>query len=144
LVAIDPGRSTGFVDITLDEDGPGITHAAVVSWDDRFSLEQLIYGREAMANGPPDAIVVESFRLFANKAAEQVGEEFPSVRVIGLVELVAHQHNHLDRIFFQQPAVRKRIQIKEPFKSQLPKSPHARDAFQHARYYWIMKLGVKI
>lgn len=136
LIAFDPGRTTGVVVAhTTDgvtNSGPkfDIDQSFAFGWDDRFMV---VYNLLATL---PDAIVVESFYLFKHQSEHQIGSEFPSVRVIGVIEAYAWQLTIFDRIHYQQPSVRKRVAVL-PEHQVVEMSPHTGSAYRHLRHYLI-------
>lgn len=147
IVGIDPGETTGFVDVRLYNNGNHVVVAKLVTWENRFTLDELIWGMPITKFDdfsppvpPPDAVVVESFRLYAHAAANQINHDFPSVRIIGIVETVLNAAGCLDRLFFQPASIRQSVQIPEEVKETLGSSPHTQDAYCHVRYFVITKL----
>lgn len=135
IIGIDPGRTSGYVDLVIEDDGTIlVAKAQEVLWDERFRFKEFLdYYAGVMLpfNMLPDAIVIEAFTLRAAEAHHQVGSDFPSVRIIGLVEAYAYELDILDRIVFQ-PATLKEFVKK---KHELPASEHVLDAYKHARYF---------
>ena len=141
IIGIDPGRTTGFVDLLEDDDGAlHVLEAMEVLWDERFRLRELIEGMpiqvdERNQDEPlylsPHAIVIEAFNLRAADAHHQVGSDFPSVRIIGIVEAFANDLGVLGRIVYQPASLKEFVKL----KNKLPASDHIEDAYRHARYF---------
>jgi hypothetical protein len=136
IVAIDPGEATGVAIVSVDlhdHDVDSVLQTYEIAWDDRFSLIPLITD---MRKAPllPNKIVVESFRLYPSEFQHQIGKEFPSVRVIGIIESACYLADMLDRIVLLPAHVKKNVKIRH----DLPKSEHIKDAYQLARYQIIM------
>lgn len=129
LLIVDPGLTTGIAHgvytggRTFD-----LLAAGEVGWYDRFSLRELIL---------PDIqhIVVESFRLYAHKAEDQINNSFPSVHIIGMVEAFAWLLNINSRIVYQPASVRTGVQVLPEHEAEVIGSAHMHDAYQHLRYY---------
>lgn len=79
----------------------------------------------------PDAVVVESFRLFPWKAGGQSFSRFETVEVIGVIKLLAEKHGV--KVVMQQPAEVTLIKIKRILKFD----KHARSALKHGLLYAI-------
>jgi len=134
ILGIDPGRTTGYVDIDLHENGEfEVVDTAEIVWEARFQIPDFINPSANTFDAPhlPDAIVVESFRLYPHKARSQIGNDFPSSQVIGIIELALYQNNIIDRIVRQPASSISRVKIFH----DLPASEHIRDAYKHARLY---------
>lgn len=137
IIAIDPGGTTGYVEVEASSDNFTLTKVTEISWSRRFSLkEHLLLGP------PPKAVVVESFRLYASKAEDQINSEFPSVRIIGALEAFLFDLGWIDRLVFQPASIRSRVKILDEHR-EVRKSPHTHDAYQHARYYFVTKVKNK-
>lgn len=133
LVAIDPGHTTGYVEAEATDGVLTLTKVLQIPWEERFSLMSLL-----CALPLPDAVIVESFRLYAHKARAQINNDFPSVRVIGIVEAAAYLVDILDRVHFQPASIRTRVQVLPEHQEVDRAGPHARDAYQHLRFFYAM------
>lgn len=138
IVAIDPGKTTGFCVLScpagvIDPNTYDVYQAHQVEWSDRFFFHAFFCAHRDHIR----AIIIERFKLFRNpKTMEsQINSEFPSVRVIGIVEAYAELFNLGDRIVFQEPNDRKSAQIPRMHHAALGTSDHVRDAYRHARYF---------
>jgi hypothetical protein len=140
IVAIDPGLTTGYVDLQLSFSDASIriVRAEEVRWERRFELEKLLFGAEEM---PPDdwphVVVVESFRLYAHKAKDQINNDFPSVRVIGTLEAFLNHRQIMNRLVLQPASVTALVAIEPEHARILGASEHMKDAYKHARYYML-------
>jgi len=137
LLGIDPGRTTGIC-IANDNDGLIVEHVEEVLWDDRFMFLSLLRTL-ADASGPLQlsAIVVESFHLYQHRAKQQVGSDFPSVQVIGIVEAAAFLYASSTCPIIYQPASSiARTEVLPQHKLSVGGSEHTKDAYKHVRYYW--------
>lgn len=134
LIAIDPGSTTGFVEAETSLVGITLLRVIEIPWERRFALRDLLWNEGSQP--VPDKVIIESFRLYAHRAQSQVNNDFPSVRVIGIVEAALHEFGWLDKLVFQPASVRSRVVVASPYREQL-RSPHTHDAFQHIRYYYV-------
>jgi len=145
IVAIDPGGTTGVC--AIEETAShveGVPDFQVVMveeilWENRLTFfEALFYGRLTTINGEPllpDVVVIESFRLRPGRAMEQIGSNFPSVRVIGIVEAFVALCINEPLLVFQEPSIIGRCEILAEHASMFRGLIHAGDAYRHARYY---------
>lgn len=132
FIGIDPGRTTGYVEAFRSDDGLEILEAYEIEWEDRFNLIPLIGAKVSKDPLVSTILVVESFVLFDHAFKHQVGSDFPSVRIIGIIEAAAWLANPRPPIIFQSASLKQRVQIVH----DLPKgSEHVRDAYRHIRYY---------
>lgn len=141
IVAFDPGKTTGFAEAVVSDDGTiQEVKTYILEWERRFAVYALLYG--ILKEAPlPDTVVVEAFRLYEHRMKSQVGSDFPSVQVIGIIETYCFEMGILERIVYQPASVLSRVTIPDAFKEQIQKSAHARDAFRHLRYYVVMRKG---
>lgn len=134
LIGIDPGRTTGFVEARLHDNGDfEVVRAIEIVWDRRFDLWPLIVHPET--DHLPTTAVMESFFLYPHEFHHQVGKDFPSVRVIGIVDLCCHLASPQIPIVFQTAAQVKNVKLLH----DLPASEHIRDAYRHIRYYVVTR-----
>lgn len=140
-IAIDPGLTTGMVcgdtDFYNSRNTFSIALAREITWSDRFWLRQYIhYNRDII-----DAIIIERFSLFPNPKTmnAQINSEFPSVRIIGLVEAYAEMYGLLNKIVYQNPSDRKSVTIPVEHQRCLPLNgrDHIKDAYRHLRFYYL-------
>jgi len=135
ILAFDPGGTTGVCIIRRELDAKtfAIVEALEIKWKDRFDVFPLITGYTA---NQIEAIVIEEFRLFNNLALmqSQINSDFPSVRIIGFIELTCSIMHITDRIHFQKPGLRLQTSISPEHKKQLH-SVHVVAAYLHAKYY---------
>jgi len=137
LHAYDPGETTGFVEVlwntrTTKMELTSVRHIA-------FAAAALDIHRLTMENCP-DIIVYERFALYDHKKDSQVGSEFPSSQVIGMikmaVELVSEKDVSWNIELVKQPAVvMARAGIRDEHANQLKGHVHAISAYKHALYY---------
>lgn len=150
IAGIDPGYTTGLCVIDenpkarriiggmLENDDFQVVCVAQIPWEKRLvSLQALFYGTFANSDKLllPEVVVVEAFRLRPGRAMEQVGSEFPSVRIIGIVETLVSLCCPQPLLVYQEPGVIGRVEILEQHKTELEGLIHAGDAYRHVRYY---------
>jgi len=110
-----------------------------IPWNLRlFRCEALI---AFASQAPIEAVVIESFHLYAHKAKAQIGNTFPSVQVIGIIEAFCYTHGIREKIVFQSASEIARTLIR-PEHEHLLTSEHMRDAYKHARL-WLIKQGLE-
>ena len=135
LIAIDPGQTTGYVDVLYDPANGDwrVVDAKEIAWVNRFTLRPLL--ADPFIGLPlPSFVVCEQFTLYAHKAYDQVGSHFPAVRVIGTLEAYLDELGILDRLIFQGASVRERVTVLDKHASMIH-GPHITDAYQHVRYF---------
>lgn len=130
ILAIDPGHTTGVV-LGESEGRTDLKLLAAfeLAWNDRFKLYEMAYY--------PAVIVIEDFRLYEHKAMSQVNSDFPSVKIIGMMELVCYLTG--TTLVTKMPSVKNSVKILEEHKEMLGKSPHIQDAYKLLRYYAILR-----
>jgi len=149
IVAFDPGAVTGFCEALVSSDGTiQVVKSQEIAWANRFSgVHGLLRGIELGTRtldpdrtfAPlPDVIVVEAFHLYAHRAKEQIGNDFPSVKMMGVIETYAFELGILDKIIYQPASVMSRVTILTEHVPSIARSEHARDAYRHLRYYVVM------
>ena len=135
LIAIDPGKTTGICcgvrahnvqkfDVTL---------AREVTWNNRFWFREYLFDCRDVI----EKIIIERFKLFPKRETmlAQINSEFPSVRIIGIVEAYADIYGLLDKIVYQEPNDRKSVHTPIEHQQALGASDHVKDAYRHLRYY---------
>lgn len=150
IIAFDPGRTTG-VCLAEGVDFAArtfhVTLSSEILWPDRrwvYSGLQRLKTLESTGKLYLTAIVIEDFRLFQDKANEQIGSDFPSVKVIERIWTCAELLELDKRIVMQMPGLRARVKIDPIHQKSLARSLHAQDAYRHLRYYVLMhKPGAK-
>ena len=140
IVAFDPGERTGFCEALVSDDGSfQVVMSCTIAWRDRF-IETPILLQSNETVPLPEIIVVESFRLYAHKAKDQIGNDFPSAQMIGTIQTYLHQLGILDRLILQPASAMSRVQILPDHMPSLDRAEHARDAYKHLRYYIVTHL----
>lgn len=156
IMGVDPGRTTGVCLIQEQERDFWVVTSWQIPWEQRVTFFVALFsGAFADPNGVillPEIVVIESFRLRPGRAMEQIGSEFPSVRVIGIVETLAEIVPQLialqtlipamtakmvkkPLLVYQEPSIISRVEILPEHKEELSGLIHAQDAYRHARYY---------
>lgn len=99
LVAIDPGdEHVGVAFFKETDDGWYCMDAVELGyWEFIDGFESLIFDRDPVDT--PPTVVVESFRLYGDKAKLQTGSEFETSQMIGIIKYIIrvnnrHAHNH--------------------------------------------------
>lgn len=166
ILAIDPGRTTGICAIRTVDGVKGfeVVTALEILWENRLELlSALIDGTyfNPKVPQPPEAVVIENFRLRQGRALEQSGSDFPSSQLIGMVQAFLWMDKHivadapenikayvadnpqnfrpygLDRLHFQEPANMANVKIMPEDLGLLTGSNHKQDAYKHARFYYL-------
>jgi hypothetical protein len=135
ICGIDPGETTGFVlmCLTSTKGDYDVIKAFEIPWGRRFELRNLLH------KYLPDVLVIESFRLYEHKAKDQIGSDFPSVRVIGITEAYMYELDCLKAITYQPAHVTARVQVLARHVGVIGSSEHVKDAYKHLRYYLVTK-----
>jgi hypothetical protein len=142
IVAFDPGETTGYCDAEVSDDGSfRVITSCTIAWSARFRVtRELLQGMHLTVPLLPDAIIVESFRLYYHKKDDQVGNDFPSSQFRGIIETFAWELGLLDKVVLQPASVMSRVAILAEHVPQVIRSEHARDAYRHLRYYVVTKV----
>jgi hypothetical protein len=146
ILAIDPGKTTGYaVAVVVDTrnyNGYELLQAGHIEWTRRVQdFQSLLSG--CIETGHL-YLVVEEFRLYAHKAEAQIGNEFPSVRFIGMAETLWYLAGlNEEDIIYQQAVLRKSAEIPKRDKTKLTGKRHAQDAYKHLRYFFIVQAKKK-
>jgi hypothetical protein len=136
IVSFDPGETTGIV-VAQWESGRTflVTRAEEMFWGERFSKV-----KRTLQTYKPSYTVVEAFRLYPHRAQSQIGKDFPSAQLIGIIQSYAYELGLLDSVVLQPAASRSSVKIAPEHKSVLGSSPHIKDAYAHVRYFIIVNL----
>lgn len=143
IAAIDPGQTTGVCIIgeTPKSNDFRVVGTWQIPWESRISFFVALFGGTfADDKGKPllpEVVIIENFHLRPGRALEQIGSEFPSVRVIGIVEVLVALCCPKPLLVFQDPSVIGRVSILPEHEERLAGLIHAQDAYRHARYYHI-------
>lgn len=140
VLAVDPGQTTGICCATYRGGDDGFQFDVMacreIVWVERFALRHYVPA--------VDWIVTESFTLYESKKDSQVNSYFPSVRVIGILEALVNEMPGVrldpEDIVFQGASQRKSVKVQEKHLMFVRGSAHKRDAYQHLRYFIIMKI----
>lgn len=84
-----------------------------------------------------DVFVYETFRLYADKADEQIGSTFPTAQCVGCIWLCSQVGVHKANLRDQGAAIKNVIDARMGGTGYLPKSDveHNRDAIRHLFFY---------
>lgn len=127
--AFDPGVTTGYAEGIYVGSGKFELNATFeITWDKRFEHIQHLVPRL-------DWIVYERFALYKSHASEMVNNEFPSVQVIGSIQLAAYLAKKLDCVYVQPAHERKNVAVLPVDLPKVKGSQHRIDAYQHLRYF---------
>lgn len=147
LVSIDPGGTTGVCALAfpgglIGPDAYTVHTALEVTFNNRFWYA----GFFNQYRDQIGVILLERFKLFGKQATmnAQINSEFPSVRIIGIVEAYAHMYGLFDKICFQEPNDRKSAKIPKEHWAAIGPSDHVKDAYRHGRYYALLNRGKNI
>lgn len=132
ILSFDPGGTTG-VAFGVYTGGRefDLRYVTQLAWVERFTVADYI--RHA------DRIVCEDFKLYENKAKDQINSRFPSVQLIGMIEYVANQLGKLDCLYYQMASERVNVTVvNAEHKKALKTMIHATDAYRHLRLHVLM------
>jgi len=138
ILAFDPGRTTGVSRITVIDrsDKFVLDFSREIDWAERFESVNNIL-REI---GPEDVIVTEAFRLFPHKATAQIGSDFPSSQVIGIIEALCFTLQlNPNNIIYQVPGDITKVAVLDQDLPLVAGSPHRIDSYRHARLFFLKK-----
>lgn len=125
LVAIDPGRHTGFA--FFDDERVEISGMFL---DDYPNVKHFL---EIVEDYKPDEIVIESFRLAPQKATAQFWNEMLTPQLIGIFRFWAWDNNF--PVILQPPSVKQAFPDARLKKIGLYVDViHTRDAIRHGLY----------
>lgn len=98
-IGIDPGMVSGVVAINniVNADQFDVIGVGEMLWHNRFWFRQYF----AKHHQEIEKIVIEEYRLYKHKAADQTNSLIPSVRIIGIVEAYAFEFDLFDKIVYQ-------------------------------------------
>lgn len=136
VIAFDPGGTTGYCVGEYHTEVIGlfaVRESGAIGWS---SVCSRIY--ELLSAWRPAVIVTERFVLYKHKASDQIGSDFPSSQVIGIIKAYSSSLG-LPAQIFQNASVangKPQVRILPEHEPLLQTSEHARDAYRHLRY-WI-------
>jgi len=144
IVSFDPGETTGVCVLETTDCNTDfvVKEVCEIPWDERFRLiEAFVTGTLPYQGSPhsPEFVTVERFRLRAHQAMSQTGSEFPSSQILGIIETFIYI-NPGPEIIYQEPIQMSRVQIRPDDHYLLVGSEHMKDAYRHARFFFITKL----
>lgn len=134
IVAIDPGQTTGVSQMKYTgERNFELVYCQEIPWDRRFKLRELVKGMSH--------VVIERFALYESHAKAMVNNEFPSVRIIGIVDAYCNEFDLLDRVTFQGAQSMQSVLVLPEHTAMTKGSEHRKDSYRHGRYYIVMNSG---
>lgn len=143
IIAIDPGKTTGFVHFEVDMTAEKYPFIPVemheIEWDEHWSFFLSLQRTLSISNPDNIVVVVENFRLFAHEAVHQINSDFPSSQIIGVCKYITITNGI--ELVLQMANVKRQFSGKDIDKwfkpdVQLPTSLHVRDAISHALYLY--------
>jgi len=133
-LAIDPGHTSGWA--TFNNEG-GVTGAGQIK-----GMPEM-HAFLSKLTPPPKVVIIENFRLFAHKAAQQSGSSLETVQVIGLIKSMCYGWQA--EVVEQAPSIKP---IAEKWSGIKPKGSHDKshkvDAYNHGIYYLVQNKIVDI
>lgn len=141
IIAIDPGKTTGFVHFEVDDSDHPFTPIMMreIEWDEHWGfmseMHDVLYNNQSKHI----VMVVENFRLYAHEAQHQINSDFPSAQIIGVCKYIAAITR--TELVLQMASVKRQFPSGElrkwfPPNTKLPTSLHIRDAISHAMYLY--------
>jgi hypothetical protein len=135
ITAIDPGGTTGVTQLRYKGAKDfEIICCVEVPWDRRFKLRDFVLGS--------DHIVIERFALYESHAKQMINNEFPSVRIIGIVEAYANELDLIGQMTFQPAQAMQSVLVLPEHVAFTKGSEHKKDSYKHGRYYIVMNAGL--
>lgn len=144
ILGFDPGGTTGFACIRYLGvfDCFFLEESSQYIWERRCIDTRLLvnkYARLAREKKANFYIVCENFKIYRDKAQDQVGSEVPSARVIGALEMVVSMLYPVpygeQGIIFHMASEIQRVQIRDEHTALVGTSEHRKDAYKHARLF---------
>lgn len=136
----DPGGTTGYFIGELDSGAPAgfqVLESGIIQWHYRFSRIRLLLDRYR-----PSTSIVESFRLYRDKAQDQIGSTFPSAQVIGIIEAYCFMvgiampiYQPAATIAGKPPVLVLPIHTNLLYMGTKDMMEHSNDAYKHVRYW---------
>lgn len=136
LLAIDPGKMTGWAEVEFNTDGSRhtVTNLQEVSMDNIWSSLQEVFSERV-----PDCVVIEDFKITTGTG--KLGSPDWSLRIIGAVEYLAYLNNI--PVVKQTPANAKAFSTNERLRAvemwHKGGAGHANDALRHALLFMVKK-----
>lgn len=147
IIAFDPGLSTGVVggiNVDYAERQYKLIIARVIPFAERTQIAKLLDPASWIVaeqwKEPIEAIIIEDFMLYADKANAQINSRFETVKVIERITVYAEQLGLADKIIMQPAGLRlsaKGMQLEH--RDTIAPNRHLTAAYQHLRYYLFME-----
>lgn len=93
VIAIDPGDVHCGMALGITKEGDGEREFEVVKAWETDPDDCADYVASWLLSGELEALVIEKFNLYADKAEAQVGSDFPTVQLIGVLKYLVRVHN---------------------------------------------------
>lgn len=141
VMAWDPGGTTGVcVGVAAPSVPAGfeVVHSGIIPWANRFSKI-----RAYIDHYHPEHTIVEPFILYKHKAKDQIGSNFPSAQVIGIIEAYLYMSGCAMPSYQGAYIIAGKppVQILSEHRPLLYKGKpddmeHGFDAYKHMRYWF--------
>lgn len=133
LDVYDPGVTTGYCRVEYEEDR---SYKVLLSEEIPWEVRQERVHEHMVEH--PDAIVVETFRLYSGAAKYMINNTFPSIEFIGIVTHSAWLTGDIP-VYGQQAAeIKDKISVLSEHAEVIGLSPHRQDAYCHARLFILL------
>lgn len=141
IIAIDPGKTTGFAHFEVDDSEHPFTPVTLreIEWDEHWAFFLNLQRTLNISNPDNIVVVVENFRLYAHEVAHQINSDFPSSQIIGVCKYITITSGI--ELVLQMASAKRQFPSNElrkwlPPNTLLPTSLHIRDAISHAMYLY--------
>lgn len=131
ILAVDPGKTCGAVYTTIYN---GELHIPATRWES-VSWNNWARWFYLVDHWEPDVVICEDFKLFPHKRQQQTGSKFPTVKVIGALEMLCWSTGV--EFVLQEPHLKEVYSTKrlKSFDLYIPGSKHRNDAMRHLLWY---------
>lgn len=139
ILGLDPGETTGTTIFEIPKEVKTIPVTGNMQQYMKYSGELKTWEeiQNVKDQYKPDIIVFEEFRLYAEKAQSKTRSDFPEVKIIGQIELIASISNI--PTFKQNASIVKNFYTDDKLKALnlwIRGNKHARDAIRHVLYFY--------
>lgn len=148
LMAFDPGLTTGCAVYEVDPYGDMVLlETCEYGWSSRMMMTEELLGRFQ-----PKIVVIETYRLFAEKAAGQIGSTIAAVEIKGMIIMAyyitygRYNNGEVPIIVLQNPGEENGVAIRrQDMRMMQGVSEHRKDAYKHGRllYERLKRLALK-
>lgn len=137
IIAFDPGYHTGIVaayNVNYQTRSYDLARCSVVEYPVRAHVQDWLSPSNWAE--PIEAIIIEDFLLYKDKALAQTGSRFEAVKVIERITMCAELAGLESKIVMQLPAIRLSAKGMPPEHAKIiAPNRHLTAAYQHLRYY---------